>query len=197
MAEAEAKDKNQGGEASPPARQQSREVSGEDLRKRVQDQEVDRERAAAEKTVKVCPKGRLFLETESVSPEGRGGWYARVPHDHTIDDVLMPQYFGQFQSDQGGLRPGDVIEIEPESALWGVRVRVMAKVPMLSQVKTREIPSSRHSYAVKPPPGVRFEWKGAKARWAIFKGKIEVDAGFDSQDEALSRLEELSREKAT
>lgn len=142
------------------------------------------------------PKNGLFLEFESSSPNGRGSWFARVPAEHDIEVVLLPSYFGQHQSDIGGLRVGDKIEIEPEHALWQVTVRVMARVPSLQQVKLREVPGTRHSFAVKAPNGYTFEWKGGQKKWTIMKGEVEVDAGFDSQDEAHARIEELGQEKA-
>lgn len=183
-----------GGEgAQTQPKERGAEPSGKDLAARAR-----AEREAAEKPVepKRCPKGALYLESESTSPGGRGCWYARVPHTHTIDDVLSPHYFGQFQSDEGGLRPGDKIEIETESGLWSIEVRVMAKIPKISQVKVRERPGSRQSFAVKPPPGVKFEWRGGQAKWVLMKGDVEVDGGFDSQDDALARFNELTKEKA-
>lgn len=142
------------------------------------------------------PPKALFLEYESASPNGRGRWFARAPAEHTVEDVLSPDYFGMHQSEIGGLRPGDLVEIEPEHALWQITARVMALVPDLQRVKLREVPGTRHSFAVKPPQGYSFEWKGGRARWAILRGEIEADAGFDSQDEALARIEEMQREKA-
>jgi len=170
-----------------------KDPSGKELRQRVVE-----EKAVVEKktTVKHCPKSALILEYASTSEAGRGVWYARIPHDHTLDDVLQSSYFGQFQSDEGGLRSGDIIIVEPQSALWCVNLRVMAKVPKLSLVKTREVVNTRQYYGVKAPNGVRFEWRGEAAKWVIVKGDVDVDAGFDSQDEALARYEELLKDKA-
>jgi len=143
-----------------------------------------------------CPKNGLFLESESSSVGGRGVWYARVPADHTIEDVLRPEYFGYHQAEKGGVRTGDLIDIEPEHGLWRVQLRVMALLPALSQVKTREHRAVRENYEVKAPTGYAFAWKGDRAKWAILRGDIEVDAGFTTQDEALGRIQELQREKA-
>lgn len=197
MAELRKQADDQGGGADGVAAVQTEgggpDISGKELAARART-----EREAAEKPVepKRCPKGALYLETESTSPGGRGCWYARVPYGHTIDDVLSPHYFGQFQSDEGGLRPGDKIEIESESGVWSVEVRVMAKIPKLSQVKLRERPNTRQSFAVKPPPGVKFDWRGGQAKWVLMKGNIDVDGGFDTQEEALARFNELAKEKA-
>jgi hypothetical protein len=154
-------------------------------------------RAPAEKPVQRpiqrCPKGALFLEQESVSPGGRAVWYCRVPHEHTIDDVLSPHYFGALQISNGGLKTGDVIDIEPESGLWFTRARVMAPIPAVSQVKLREFANMRQSYQVKPPQGYRFDWRGGTTMWVVVKieGDVVVDGGFASQDEAASRISEI------
>lgn len=147
----------------------------------------------AQRPIQRCPKGSLFLEQESVAPGGRAVWYCRAPHEHTIDDVLSPHYFGALQISHGGLKPSDVIDIEPESGLWFTRVRVMATIPAISQVKLREFANMRQSYQVKAPPGYRFDWRGGAAMWAVVKieGDVVVDGGFASQDEAASRLAEI------
>lgn len=142
-----------------------------------------------------CPKNALVLENESAAAGGRGVYYARVPADHAIADVLKPEYFGLSLGEKG-LKTHDIIDVEPESALWGVRLRVMAIVPSLQQVRTREIENLRQDYSVEAPPGYRFVWGGEKSKWTIWKGDTEVDAGFDSQDECAGRIEELMREKA-
>jgi len=152
---------------------------------------------AAEKSkpVQRCPKGALFIESESAVPGGRGLWYCRAPADHTIEDVLKPDYFGLSQGERG-LRCGDMIYIEPESALWAVTVRIMALMPSIQQVKVREVAHMRQVYEVKPPSGFRFEWAGMNERWQIYKGEVLVDGGFDNQDECLERVQELMRQKA-
>jgi hypothetical protein len=152
-------------------------------------------RAPAQKSPNLCPKGRLFLEFESSSPEGRGVFFARVPAEHTIEDVLHPSYFGAMMKDKG-LREGDLIDIEPESGLWRIQGRVMAVVPALQQVEIREFETMRQNYEVEPPAGYEFKWLGGASRWAILKGAVTVDAGFTSQGAALARVQELQRDKA-
>lgn len=138
-----------------------------------------------------CPKSALYIEHESTAPGGRGLWAAKVPAEHTIEDVLSPHYFGGLQIARGGLREGDYIDIEPESALWRVNVRVMAVVPALQQVRTREVRNMRETYETKAPEGYEFVWSGGAAKWAIKRGDTTLDAGFASQEEALARLEEI------
>lgn len=152
---------------------------------------TDEQKPPAKRPIQLCPKDALFLEHESVSPGGRGMWYARVPAEHTIEDVLNPLYFGQLQIQHGGLQAGDVIDIEPVHALWRTQVRVMAKIPALQQVKLREAPNFRQSYQVKPPNGYRFEWRGGEGKWVLIRieGDVVVAGGFDSQDEAAARAE--------
>jgi hypothetical protein len=116
-----------------------------------------------------------------------------VPHDHTVEDVTSHHYFGALQISHGGLKPGDVIDIEPESGLWFTRVRVMATLPALSQVRLREFANMRQSYQAKPPAGFRFEWRGGLAKWCIVKieDNVDVDGGFASQEEAAARASEF------
>lgn len=159
-----------------------------------------RERAAQQteqpkqRQIQRCPKSSIVLEHESVSPNGRAVWYARVPHEHTIEDVLDPNYFGGLQLSYGGLKAGDLIDIEPESALWRTQVRVMASVPAISQVRTREAANMRQSYHVKAPDGYRFEWRGGVALWTVVKSDTEalIAGGFASQDEAHAHITSIS-----
>lgn len=141
-----------------------------------------------------CPKSALVLEHESQGVNGRAVWFARVPAEHTIDDVLAPEYFGQLQIQYGGLKAGDVLDIEPENGLWMVRARVMAVVPALQQVKLREMKGFRHEFSVAAPDGYQFQWRGGEVRWAIVRIEdgVTLDGGFDTQDEALARLEIIS-----
>lgn len=150
---------------------------------------------AKNKVTQQCPKGALHLEAESNSPNGRGTWYARVPAEHTIEDVTDPAYFGAVAQSLK-LRAGDVIDIEPEHGLWGTRLRVMAVIPSVGQVRTRENEVFRVDYSVKAPNGFSFEWDGNAARWTLKKGAAVVDGGFFSQDEAAAKAQELMREKA-
>jgi hypothetical protein len=141
-----------------------------------------------------CPKSSLVLEHESQGVNGRAVWFARVPADHTMEDVCTNDYFGQLQLQYGGLKAGDVIDVEPETGLWMTRLRVMAVVPALQQVKTRELHGFRHEFAVEPPAGYRFEWRGGEVRWSIVRNEdgVTLDGGFDTQDEAYARLEIIS-----
>lgn len=143
----------------------------------------------------ICPKGALFLEFSSEAPGGRGVYYARVPAEHTIEDVLNPAYFGNAHQDKG-VREGDIIDIEPESALWRIQVRVMAIMPAINHVELRESEILRQDYSIAPPPGFSFKWEGAQAKWGIYKGNTLVDGGFSSQSGAFARAQEMIREKA-
>jgi hypothetical protein len=150
-------------------------------------------------SIKHCPKGAIFLETESNAPGGRGGWYALIPPEHTPEDVLRPEYFGLMQTEnQMGkvLRQRDIIEVEPEHGRWCLRLRVMGLRFAVKQVIVRE--QQRWDFAVAPPHGYRFEWKGDVdgGRWHIFKGETLVDGGFHSEDECVARVEDLQREHA-
>lgn len=153
--------------------------------------------AAKQQPIHRCPKGAIVLETESMDGRGRAVWYARVPSEHSIEDVLRPEYFGLMQSEtQMGkvLRAGDLIDIEPENARWRMQVRVMGLRFHTQQVITRE--AQRWDFSVKEPPGFRFVWSGEQAGWEIHKGETMVDSGFSTEDECLARVEELRREKA-
>lgn len=145
-----------------------------------------------------CPKSALTLEHESNSPQGRGAWYARVPAEHTIEDVTTPEYFGSLQVQYGGLRAGDVIDVEPENGLWTTRLRVMAIVPALQHIKTRELHGLRHDFSVEAPDGYRYEWRGGDVKWAIIRlsDLVTIDGGFDTQDEAAARLEIIEAKTA-
>lgn len=148
-------------------------------------------------TIQRCPKNSCVLEYESQSGTGRAVWYACVPSEHTIDDVLRPEYFGLMQSEtQMGkvLRARDIIDIEPENGRWRLQLRVMGMRLHVQQVLTRE--QGRWDFSVKEPPGFRFVFNGAASAWSIFKGDIEVDSGFSTEDECLARVTELQHEKA-
>jgi hypothetical protein len=150
------------------------------------------------RVIQRCPKGALHLELLSNAPGGggRGVWYARVPHEHTIDDVTSPDYFGAMQIAKGGLQANDVIEVENESASYSIRLRVMAVVPELQQIRTREVMNLRQIYEVTPPEGFSFVWRGGEAKWVLMHGDTVVSAGCASQDEAMARYEIVNRDAA-
>jgi hypothetical protein len=149
----------------------------------------------SKRPIQRCPKGALTIESESNNGKGRGCWFARVPSAHTIEDVLRPEYFGS-EIGPKGVRAGDCIDIEPEGAVWAIRVRVMAVLPHLQEVRVREYEKLRENFEVKAPPGFRFDWDGTSGKWQILKGEVRVDGGFDTQDECLARVQELMRQKA-
>lgn len=152
-------------------------------------------RAPAPKPKPTCPKGCLFLDYESASTDGRGTWFARVPAEHTIEDVLSPAYFYVTQKDKG-VREGDIIEIEPESALWIIRTRVMLINEDLGEVELREHENLRQTYEVEAPSGFAFKWEGGDARWTVWKGESKVGAGYATQSAALGRVRDLTSDRA-
>jgi hypothetical protein len=158
---------------------------------------------------KRCPvRNALSIEIETgEGKHGRGLWYCLAPADHTLDDVLAPEYFGYFSDDASKkpLRVGDIIEIENEGREWLVRARVEAvrSTPppgMAKCVYLREL--TRSDLTVDAPAGFEFRWeafetsrKSVKGGWAIYStadGR-RLEGGFASQGEACIRLEEQRR----
>lgn len=146
-----------------------------------------------------CPKNAIVLEYESQAGGGGGRavWYARVPSEHSREDVLRPEYFGLMQSEnQLGkvMRVGDMIEIEPENARWRLHARVMA-LRFQSQKAHLRV-QQEWDYTVKAPSGFIFTYNGDAAGWAVFKGETELDNGFATEDECLQYANELIGAKA-
>lgn len=147
--------------------------------------------SVAQPKIMRCPPKALIVDSEN---NIRARWLARVPVEHTHEDVLSPFYFGEAIGDRG-VREGDVIEVEPEHALWSLQVRVMAIIPSLHQVVVR-LRGDIEEYHEEFPDGYSCEWKGTEGRWMLVKGDLPIQAGFISQTEALRHLEDLQRNRA-
>lgn len=139
-----------------------------------------------------CPVKCLQIEHEGAI---RGTWVARVPADHTPEDVLGPHYFGDTLAGTKGLRVGDIIEIEPESAAWNLSVRVMAIILSTSTVVTR-LKGEIANYEEEFPEGYSCKWHGDSGRWSLYRGDLVMESGFYTQTDALWRLEDLARSGA-
>ena len=146
--------------------------------------------------IRLSPK-LLHIEHEGTT---RGRWYVRVPAEHTIEDVLKPEYFGQCVAVPKMLRVPDVIEVEPEDLSWALNLTVLAVSPQTRRVITR-VKGDVQAFDVTLAPeqieaGYKLKFIGREAGWGVFM-KDDVRAqGFKTAAAALEKLDEIAPVKA-
>lgn len=145
-------------------------------------------------TVRCSPKN-FHLE---YTGKTRTKWLCIVKAEHSLEDVLDPDYFGNQANAQarGGLQVGDVIEIdwEDETKFGELKVRAIPKG--ISQVAC----VLRHFTEFEEaefPAGYEAVWKGGVDHYALFRDEKEVEVGFRSADDAAVRAWALQAQENT
>lgn len=142
--------------------------------------------------VRISPKA-LQIDKEGAT---RGRWYVRVPVEHTLEDVLAPEYFGNASQGQKPLRVPDVIEIEPEDLSWLLEVTVTSVNPVTRRVVTR-LRGEVQTFGVEvseaqKAAGYSLKFIGKEAAWAILdKNDAIIDQNHKTAAAALEKLNEI------
>ena len=139
-----------------------------------------------------CPIGALQIEHDG---KQFGTYFATVPVEHALDDVLSLEYFGRMQSrslTDKLLRVGDFIDVRPQDFSWYVRLMVRALLPTVDQVITAAVVPATVFEVGDLPAGWTMEYKGNERRWTIFYKEVEKAALFRTHEEARARIMELS-----
>lgn len=145
-----------------------------------------------------CPNRALALQYETAH---RGYWDCVVPAEHSLEEVQHPAYFGRMATDvkgskdaRGQLCVGDIIDVEPESGDWAVRLRVMAYNRALQKCVTRAL-AAPVTFDVTVTKGYDIRWKGTNLKWVIIGPEGDhIAGGFASKTEAAVKLEEMLAE---
>jgi len=145
-----------------------------------------------------CPtKGVLEIEHDG---KQFGVYVATIHADHSLDQVLAADYFGQMQA-RGPtdrlLRPGDFIDVRSADWSWYVRLMVRACLPTIDQVITAPIYGPVVFEVPELPSGWSVEYKGIERKWAVFYRGAEKAALFSSAEEAAAKVAELSGQPVT
>jgi hypothetical protein len=136
------------------------------------------------------PQNNLALENAG---KMRNKYHARIPVEHTPDDVLDPDYFGEAMriSDNprsASLTPGDIIEVESEDFTWDCTLRVHAQVGSTRQLITRLRGEINYYDTADFPKGWTAEWLGGAEHFGIFfEGELK-DQGITSKEGCLARI---------
>ncbi len=144
--------------------------------------------------IRCPPKGALEIEKDG---KQFGTYVATVPADHTLDDVMSPDYFGRWQArgpTDRMLRPGDFIDVRSVNYSWYVRLMVRACLPTVDQVITAAIVPATVFEIGELPDGWSMEYKGTERKWTAFYKGVEKAAMFKTQEEARAAIIELSGE---
>lgn len=130
------------------------------------------------------PPNNLVLDR---SGKIRNIYYAKIPLEHTVENVLDPDYFGELMGNKA-LTPGDRIECEAADFSWDIELRVHAQSPSTRQLICRVVREYR-SYEIDDlPKGWTYEWMGGAEHYAIFfEGKV-MDRGLTSKEACSSRI---------
>ena len=127
-------------------------------------------------------------------------WYARVPAEHGVDDVLNPAYFGLCVEGMKALQVPDLIEVEPEDLSWSLTLTVLAVNPQTRRVVTR-LKGGVENFAVSPAPeqkadGYDLRYIGTAAGWAVVRGEEVLDMGHRTATAALEKLNQIAPTQA-
>lgn len=119
-------------------------------------------------------------------------WRVTVPVGEAVEEMLQPGYWCHVAAQ---LRPGDIIEaVSEDTSLYAefyVRSarRLEASVSLLRRVELETVTVSDEliaQYAI--------EFRGAKTKWAVVKGKGNeqaiVKGGFESENQARAYLQD-------
>lgn len=124
----------------------------------------------------------------------RAVFLALIPHDHPIDAVLSPDYFGA-QILTAKINVGDIIQVEWEDGTKFGELQVRAVEPSVHQLVTAVRTLNEYD-APAMPEGWTSEFRGGDTAWVIKFGGQTVQGGFKTLEEAAMRSELLARQKA-
>jgi hypothetical protein len=141
------------------------------------------------------PPNNLALE---LGGKMRNRYHARIPVNHTPEDVMTPDYFGQVMRispnpNQAQLTAGDIIECEAEDFSWDCTLRVHAQVPSTQQLITRLRGDVNHYETGDFPKGWTCEWLGSAEHFGLYRDGKVFESGFVSKDDALMRAIAVSQ----
>jgi len=131
-----------------------------------------------------CPPKSLAIE---YAGKHRAKFLARIPADHTLEDVLAPEYFGDLIS-ANGFREGDLIEVEWEDFSRYAELQVRAVEASL-RIVTTAVRGAVNEYEVGDlPDGWTMEFLSPADGWVIINNGQHVEAGFPTSDRARNRV---------
>lgn len=139
-----------------------------------------------------CPAKNLQIEAAGAL---RCRYLARIPHGHTLEDVLMPEYFGQLQSPKQ-LCAGDVIEVEWEDFSMFGELQVLAQSPSTGQLILRIRKDFVDLSEVEIPKGWSVQWTGVEGKYAIERGNFK-ESGHASKQAAIVRICHIDEQERT
>lgn len=139
-----------------------------------------------------CPPKNFALE---VAGKLRSRYIARIPVEHTIEQVLDPQYFGRLQGSKQ-LMVGDVIEVEWEDLSRFGEVQVRAQSPSTSQVILHVRRDFTEEAEVEFADGWGTKWLGGDAHYAITYGDSIREKGFLTKEACAVRIAALDAKQA-
>ena len=137
-----------------------------------------------------CKPRNLTIE---YTGKKRTRWLCTVEADHTLDDVLAPEYFGAIAhsgGSSGGVRIGDIIELdwEDETKFGELKVRSIPKGMAQMICVLRSFTQYDESDF---PAGWEARWKGSTDHYALVRDGKEVECGFLSETDAAVRAHAL------
>lgn len=123
----------------------------------------------------------------------RAVFLSLVPHDHPIEAVLNPDYFGAMIL-TSKIAVGDIIQVEWEDGTKFGELQVRAIEPSVHQLVTAVRTLNEYD-PPQMPDGWSSEYRGGDTAWVIkFEGQT-VQAGFKTLEEAAMRAELMARQK--
>lgn len=139
-----------------------------------------------------CPAKAFKLE---IAGNTRARWCATIPADHTVEDVLHPNYFGRIaNTNKEKLKFRDIIELEWEDGTKFGELSIRSVEAAMEQLVTAVRVEIMEVATPGLPDGWTMEFINPAKGWSIaFKGE-EKQSGFTTQEAASMRVEYLARQ---
>lgn len=136
----------------------------------------------------------VYLESKNLHVEYTGAhrstYLARIPPDHTADDVLAPEYFGKLMASKT-LTAGDRILVEWQDFSKFGELVVLGQVNSVNQLITSAIVPIKERPAPNIPAKWEIRWIGGAEMHGIFYDDAVKEAGFVTQELAAIRIHTL------
>lgn len=135
-----------------------------------------------------------YLESKNLHVEYTGAhrstYLARIPQDHTADDVLAPEYFGKLMASKT-LTAGDRILIEWQDFSKFGELVVLGQVNSINHLITSAIVPIKERAAPNIPAKWEIKWIGGAELHGIFYDDALKEGGFVTQELAAIRIHTL------
>lgn len=145
------------------------------------------------KEIVPAPKPAASAQSFKLQEYATNRWVVSPSVSTTYERVLEPDY---WQHIGFNLRPGDIIEVHPETGEYWAELMVRSATRVEANVvELRKKDFSAETVRANVTP-VSVEWKGPVRKYALVRGGQIVADGFQTKEEALAAVGSYNKEFA-